>query len=242
MAESRAQGTATLRFSYFDSACGCLHFDLAVGIADDLDGQISGALAEHDRKWRAQRLSEIAAGVLEREYPGTLAHEWHHSLQSIFYPYQYLQSWREFVVGVDVIGSIREQAGRIFARRIGVDQSTRNTITSSTMLWRFQVENGQLVLVAGDPSRRGRYDFTHVDLLEEATGIFQYRLQVGGEGTGYRYRQWLRSTRSTYSNIYRLFAQLLGEEAAYVALPPLVQVAFSTTWPAPVLRYLFNFT
>lgn len=244
MAESPHEATLTSVFSYFDTACGCVYFHLTVQAQSELDQQIRDALAELDRARRVERLRGIAADILERDYAGTLAHEWHHSLQQIFYPFQYLQSWREFHIALDVLGALRhrEYVGPIFAGRIELREPDRNTIVSSTMVWRFKVDDRRLVLVPSDPQVVGRFDFTQVELIEEATSIFQYKMQIGAEGDARGYNRWLRLQPVTYSNLYRLMAQLLGDEAAYIALPALVQAAFSTTWPAHVFRDLFNLT
>jgi hypothetical protein len=75
-------------FSYVDSACAFAYFNLAPDNFGGLQDQIEAALQllETNRVVAIQRLQSIVLELLFTKFRGTFFHEWHHCLQTIFYP------------------------------------------------------------------------------------------------------------------------------------------------------------
>lgn len=234
----------TRPFSYVDSACGFVYFNLCPENLGDLQDEVQSLLQlrDIDRENFIKHLSPIILEYLLKEYRSVFFHEWHHSLQNIFYPYRYLQTWRELSVGLNFLSALRRSSESFRLNRIDISPAWRDTITYSSMVHGINIEDGILVPVDRDLNDLRATDFTLTDLIEEATSIFQFKVEKGEEGSGASYRQWIRSSHSAYSSVFKLLSKLMGEENAYTALPPLVQASFSTTWPGTTFVSLVNTT
>src|SRR5262249_505079 len=68
------------------------------------------------------------------------------------------------------------------------------------------------------------------DLIEEDATIFQYRVEVGGRGSGQSYRRWLAES-SHYSSVFSFLSQYMSDDEAFELLPPFVRASFWTTRP-----------
>jgi len=236
-------------FSYVDSSTGFIYFNLVPTDFGKFQDRIETALQfrDIDRDRYGQELREISAQLLWSEFRNIFFHEWHHFLQSIFYPYRYLQSWRELSVTFSVLSYLRESEDFLQIGHLDISESWRNTLIYPVMLIGIDIENERLKPVLNrDPSDLRATDFTITDLIEEATSIFEFKFEIDAEGDGQLYQKWLRTRKidkkTTYSNVFRLLSKLMGNKSAYIALPALVYASFCTTWPDVTFVSLVNYT
>lgn len=118
----------------------------------------------------------------------------------------------------------------------------QTTLFAPTSLYRLVIDElGQLKLSPGRLNDRRSNDLTENDLLEEDASIFQYKVEIGGPGSGSSYRRWLREQRRN-TMVFNFLTRQLGLENAYLALPPLVHAAFSTTVPLETFGELVALT
>jgi len=238
-------------FSYVDSALSVAYYNISA--QDEIEKKHEfeevSKLHDIDRGEYLSRIQNISLELLFHKYRTTYFHEWHHCLQNIFYPYRYLQSWRELSIALNLLSELRNANYDISLPSIDFDRVRlelpapwRNTITYPSMVHCFDIDdNGFLSPTERDITDLRPNDLTLTDLIEDATSIFEYKVQIGAVGTGEGYRKWIRSGNKVYANTFRLLAKLLGVNDAYVALPPLVQLAFHTTWPMTVFMNYANF-
>ena len=236
-------------FSYVDSATGFIYFNLASTDFGQFQDRLETTLQfrDTDRDRYAQEFREIAVQLLWSESRNIFFHEWHHFLQSIFYPYRYLQSWRELSVTFSVLTYLRKSEDFLQIGHLDISESWRNTLTYPSMVIGLDIENERLKPVLNrDPSDLRAIDFTITDLIEEATSIFEFKVEIDAEGDGQSYQKWLRTRKiakkTTYSNVFRLLSKLMGNESAYIALPALVYASFCTTQPEVTFISLVNYT
>lgn len=248
-AEKEIQKGISKPFSYMDSATGYLYFNLVPSDFDTLRDRLETALnlKEVNRDKYAKELLKIGNRVLWTEFRSIFFHEWHHCLQTIFYPYRYLQSWRELFIAFEFLSYLRRSEEAFKIGQLVIHEDWSDTIKYYSMIIGLDIVDGKLVpILDRNPNEVRPTDFTITDLLEEATSIFEFKVEIGRDGDGQSYYQWIRSRKlsgkTTYSNIFYLLSRLMGKEGAYVALPALVQASFSTTWPAITFIALVNYT
>jgi|GEM_PF-5920180 len=230
-------------FSYVDTACAFAYFNLVPTDLGRLRDEIEAALQDRqNRESFSRHLSQIALKVLVTDFRGTYYHEWHHCLQAIFYPYYYLQSWRELSIALNILADLRHSSQTATLGQISLPPESYETITHTSMVYGIEIEHGMLKLVPRELADLRPSDITLTDLIEDATSIFQFKVENASEGSGTAYRQWIRGRRSVYSNVFTLLSKLMGVDAAYVALPPLVQLSFATTGPVTAFLSLVNYT
>jgi hypothetical protein len=82
------------------------------------------------------------------------------------------------------------------------------------------------------------------DLIEDATTIFQFKVESNYENNVISFKKWLKEKRlkniNVYSNVFHLLSLICGEETAYVTLPGLVQASFYSTYPHLTFISLVN--
>lgn len=242
-----SRGDEIRSFSYVDSATNFVFFNLELSDLGHLQSRLNRALEirDDDRDRFSQEMLSIAYEILMTQFRATFFHEWHHVLQTIFYPYRYLQSWRELRIALQVLSAMRNSPETLKIGHFDIPPVWRDTILSASMVMGLEIEDGQLRPVLDrDPPPIRPGDFTITDLTEEATTIFEFKVRIGGEGDGEAYHQWIREQklagRSPYCNLFRFLSKLIGKNGAYIALPALVQAALSTTWPLVTFVGLVN--
>lgn len=238
-------------FSYVDSALSVAYFNLTVDKQGDKQSDFEEVAKLHDnnRDKYLLAIQDISLKLLFTNYRHIYYHEWHHCLQNIFYPYQYLQSWRELQIAFDLQNQLRLANYNIplpsldFSKtRIELPEQMRDTITYSSMVHCIDTdENGFLKPTQRDLDDIRPNDLTLIDLIEDATSIFEYKIQIEAEGNGTSYFEWIKSGKKVYANTFRLLSKLFGKNNAYISLPPLVQLSFHTTWPMTAFLNLANF-
>jgi hypothetical protein len=169
-------------------------------------------------------------------------HEWCHILQAVIYPALYFRCVRELNLVESILTTYRHDNEPQIPIRRWLPEEWQKTLMAPTRLYQMNInQSGDLHILPGNPIERGRSDLTENDLLEEDASIFQYKVEIGRQGNGFAYRKWLRE-QSRYTMTFNFLARLVGEENAYLALPPLVQTSFCTTTPMETFGQLVSLT
>jgi hypothetical protein len=217
--------------SVADPAVGTIFFHLRPDSSiDDSRSVIEAAHRRHESETAtAEYQQRLLRYLFDHHYP-LVVHEWAHMLQAIAYPGVYLAAVRALVLGERIWIELQEDPEDWPLRR-PVPTAWWSTIQMPTQPWRFWVDD-QLVVQAAvaDRSDRRRNEIAETDLLEEDASIFQYKVEIGADGSGQGYRRWL-SEQHRYRSCFKFLVGLLGVEEAYVALPGIVRACFRTTSP-----------
>jgi len=150
-------------------------------------------------------------------------------LQVIAYPALYVRCLREFAFCTGVIGELRNTPGAVRAP-IAVASSWLSSLEASTLPFRVSLTEDGPRMSPPDSSKPMPNDLTETDLVEDAASMFQYKVEIGGEGSAAGYRRWLEE-EYRYSKTFDLLCETIGPEGAYVALPCLVMGAHMSNWP-----------
>lgn len=228
--------------SYADTTVGVVFFNIRPGERDGIADQLAAAVRDSQEDPEARRRYETAVGAyLESHHLPLLAHEWCHILQAVAYPSLYLRCLRELQLCRTILLAAQAADGELTLPLV-LSDDWLDTLFAATMLLRLTLEeNGSVSIAAADPADRRPNDLTETDLLEEDASIFQYKVEIGGPGTGAAYSRWLRE-RGRYTMTFRFLSRALGEEAAYQGLPALVRASFSTSLPLVAFAHLVGFT
>jgi len=218
--------------SYFDTTLGYAFFNVPAATVPEVVELLTAA--RRDRKLSSERRDEFLHGLMGwvrlRHYP-LLAHEWGHSLQVLTHPALFLRCLREFSAVCSVADELRK-APYATPLRLFPDASWVEGLVMPTIPVRLSVnEDGE---PAAEPAtaRTRRGDLSEADLLEDSASIFQYKAEIGSEGSVDGYRRWLGEGRKyLYAKTFDFLSALLTPADAYIALSPLVMAAYRTTWP-----------
>jgi len=229
--------------SHFDSATGTAFYDLLIPqshVAHGLAVELASRPAREGQQ--AGAIFQLGIAMLETELKPTLLHEWHHFLQMIAYPFQYLQACRELKLALLVAESVRQQPDETFRlHEFQLGQGYREVVRAPVRAMRI-IEDGRYFTVAEEETpadRRDHRDISETYLAEEATNVFVYR-QSGGTESGRAFSTWLQQA-STYEVVFRFLERVWNADEAYLALTPLVQAAFFTTEPCAGFVALVNY-
>lgn len=227
--------------SYADMAIGAIFFNLPAAFPDEVRDILSAAQNRHTSEKARMEYVERVLRYVENFHRTLLVHEWCHILQAISYPALYMRCCRELHFVTRTLSELRK-IDQEMPLQLRPSEEWKTTIDMPVLFYRILIdENGKVKLTQGDSSFPLETDLTESHLLEEDASVFQYKVEIGSEGTGSSYRQWLKE-RSRYTMVFRYLRSILGEENAYVALQPLVRTAFSTTWPMPTFANLLGWT
>src|SRR5215510_14350934 len=102
--------SAKTPFSYVDSALVFAYFNINLEATHDEQEEIDRLVGLHtkDRQASMEGLTSLSLGILNGHARHLYRHEWHHCLQNLFYPFLYLQSWRELSLGFRLLRFIRK--------------------------------------------------------------------------------------------------------------------------------------
>ena len=233
-------------FSYVDSAL-CFpyfNFEAEAIMRQGIDLEHLAERHDSNRSEFKSKIMEFSLNLLLEHNKEIFWHELHHCLQSLFYPYQYLQSWRELSIAFNLLEYLRtdkKSSRALKAQAFSMDKASQNTIRCSCSVYGINIGSNGLLEWAPNRELDDMHpsDLTLVDLLEDATSIFQFKVSIDADGGGEEYLKWVRNQRS-YSNTFKLLVKILGVEFAYNSLPPLVQAAFQTTWPMTTFVNMAN--
>jgi len=165
-----------------------------------------------------------------RHYP-LMAHEWGHALQVLTHPALFLRCLREFSAVCAVADELRK-APYATPVRLSPEASWIDGLIMPTVPIRLSLtEDGEPTAETATSSPR-RGDLSEADLLEDSASIFQYKAEIGGDGSAEGYRRWLNEGRKyLYAKTFDFLSSVFAPGDAYVALSPLVMAAYHSTWP-----------
>jgi len=222
-------------FSYVDTTTGFLFFNLDAEFSEEERAYISsqGTNWDVEHNTHVAFLSDHSTGLLFGKYWFKYLHEWCHMLEMVWFPYQYMHTWKELTI----VRWLRQLLGKSEAEipigRIGLDAELMEVITYPAMVHPVR-RTPQGVDFQGcepDVSHPSPYDFTVLDLLENFTSIFEYKCRVQGPGDGHDYAKWLSDpSNKAYSNVFWFVADLWDVDFAYRLLPAVIQISFYTDW------------
>jgi len=161
-----------------------------------------------------------------------LLHEFHHYLQSLYYPFLYYLNWLEFENLMELRLQVKSSEESSFP--IGdISMHTRYAANYRYTSQNFQLywKNDQLMMKDAEFSSPENQVFSLNDMLEDVTSIFQYKLTVEN-ANDQDYYHWIRDPKNRcYKRLYLFMVKQVGKKQAYDLLPILVQAAFSTSEP-----------
>jgi len=233
-----------MEVSYTDTTVGVVCFNLhAAQETSKAFTKIRRAALAADRSRAAKEaLAGMVQEFVEAHYWRLRAHEWCHILQGFTYPALYLRSLRELEFVHAVLNHVRSAADIQRPFRFESDPEWLATIRGpQEHIYRLWFDDKTFVMEPGDRGSPTREDVSETDLLESDAMIFQYKVEIGDEGTGQDFDRWLLQPRH-YARAYKLVARHLGSQNAYVALPALVRASYETTWPVTVFAHLLELT
>ncbi len=234
--------------SYADTTIGAVFFNLAPTAkeiaSEDMRTLISLAKERRISSVAREQYALSLGRYLELYHHTLLAHEWCHILQAITYPFLYFRCVQDFYISNSILTSLRQETKPVISLPLSLPDDWLATLRAPTRSYRVSIdEQGQCDIRLADPQDRRANDLTENDLLEEDASIFQYKVEIGALGTGTGYKRWNReSQRRRYTMAFNFLSRLLGVDNAYLALPALVRVAFSTTVPLQVFAELAGLT
>lgn len=218
--------------SYFDTTLGCAYFNVPAATPPEVIDLLR--TARQGRKQSEQKREEFIHGLMGwvrlRHYP-LMAHEWGHSLQVLTHPALFLRCLREFSSVCSVADELRK-APYAVPVPLSPDASWIEGIVMPTIPVRISLKKDGEPMAEAATERIRRGDLSATDLLEDSASIFQYKAEIGGEGSVEGYRRWLEEGRKyLYAKTFDFLSSLFTPADAYVALSPLVMAAYRSTWP-----------
>ena len=179
--------------------------------------------------------------IVSKKYRESLLHEYHHSFQTVFYPFLYIQSWLEQDIYYDFRNWMRTSHEDFSFDNFNLDAGTKGTLYFQFSEIYMEVSpDDQLISTKETSNSKNFWKISIVDLLEVATSIFEYKFVAGQKNCFSEFIKWLQ-TNTRYDNVFRLTSAVLGQESAYKYLPALVQISFHTTFPVGAFGTLVNF-
>lgn len=171
----------------------------------------------------------------------SLLHEYHHGFQTVFYPFLYLQSWLEQETIMLCGQYFKSEKEDLPIEGIAIPEEFRNTLSFQSDRIRLIVKGiNDLEFIPHSSSQEYPDDVSLIDLLENATSIFEYRAIAGKDHSSSEFCKWLK-INVRYQNIFWMLSKLIGIDAAYNYLPVITLVSFHTTYPMGAFWSLANF-
>lgn len=225
--------------SYADITCGTIFFELPGFNEESLSSVLLLAKRRKQAVHEREEYIDTTLNYLLENHKELFAHEWCHILQGLAYPGLFLRTVREMWMVENILGAFRSSD----AERLTIPQELtgqyKKFFYGPTLLYSMQgLANGTALELRGVPSDQLRgLEFSEIQLLEEDASIFQYKVMIEAEGDGQGYRRWLRH-QPRYSSIFNMLRRFFDDQGAYIALPPLVRYAYSTTRPVETFALL----
>jgi hypothetical protein len=170
----------------------------------------------------------------------TYIHEWGHILQAVYYPYLYLRCVRDLGLIDLLISDVQRDSTPSIPTKLRFSREVFESLTMDITRFRLSIENNHTVRLGPCQGPTIRTDICEVDLLEEANSIFEYKVETSEYGTGEAYHNWLKAGSKGYTRVFHLLSRLLGREAAYHLLPPIVAASYRTTYPVSAFASLLE--
>jgi hypothetical protein len=179
---------------------------------------------------REEFINMVMSWIQAAHYP-LMVHEWGHALQAISHPALYLRCLREYRAVWTVIGILRAERTPV-SMPFTPSQPWGTELVWPTNPLRISVDGGFPQVGLAEEDWLLPRDLSEADLLEDAASVFQYKAEIGSQGSVEGYQRWLREPgHHHYSRTFNFLSKLLSPADAYVALPCLVMSAYLTNWP-----------
>ncbi len=232
--------------SYLDTSLRVIHINRHFSQTEDVKIAMKNYIEESEssRPIRHEMIQQIIINEHNNnpELNKVFAHEFHHYLQGLFYPFLYYISWLEFDNLLYLGTLIREdKKSEFLIQEIHMgDEFSKNT----WFLYQqadFAYENRHLVVKPATSTCIASHTLTLNDLLEDATSIFEYHSTTANPNAE-DYFQWQNNpSNNCYKKTYRLLLKFLGKQKAFDLLPLCVQVGFTCTEPYTGFCIAINF-
>jgi len=222
--------------SYLDTTLRIIHINRYSGLPQETTDAMREYMKEAEtsapirREFITQHL--LTEHNTNEEMLKVLSHEFHHYLQGLFYPFLYYLSWLELdnlmYLGKDLKDSTADSYP-ISSLHMN-DDFFRNYYFLHQLV-EFYIDQAHLKIRIPETETYGSNVFTLNDLLEDATTIFEYRINVENPNAE-DFEKWINNpANNCYKKTYRFLKTVLGRENTFNLLPLIVQVAFSCTDP-----------
>lgn len=162
--------------------------------------------------------------VVVTDYP-LMTHESAHALQAITHPGLFTRCLAELASMLRVVDRLLTSPDS-FTVPLEDDLGWASALEPQREAVRISFDSAGKLRI-GDSGAKA---ISGGDLLEDGASIFQYRAEIGADGTAKSYRRWL-GERYRYSSTFDLVSEALDPEDAYVALPAIVMAAYGTFSP-----------
>jgi hypothetical protein len=198
----------------------------------EVSAMIAGAArGRKESPERRQEFMDLVMSWVQAEHYPLMAHEWGHVLQAVSHPALYLRCLREYSAVCTVVDVLRKDRYSV-SPPFTPSQPWGTELIWPTIPLRISVEEGLPEVDMAEPDWLLPCDLSEADLLEDAASIFQYKAEIGTQGSAEGYRRWLEEPgRHRYGRTFNLLSKLLSPADAYVALPCLVMAGYLTSLP-----------
>ncbi|SEO09467.1 hypothetical protein SAMN05192574_105281 [Mucilaginibacter gossypiicola] len=222
--------------SYLDTTLRIIHINRYSGMSPESTDAMRQYLKESETSAPIRR--EFITRHLSMEHQSNeemlrvLAHEFHHYLQGLFYPFLYYLSWLELDNLMYLGNQLKDSTVESFPiSSIHMNDDFFRNYYFLHQLVEFYIEKSHLKIRIPETETYGSNVFTLNDLLEDATTIFEYRIYEENP-TAEGFEKWINNpANNCYKKTYRFLKTLLGRENTFNLLPLIVQAAFSCTDP-----------
>ncbi len=222
--------------SYLDTTLRIIHVNRCSGLEHGTVDAIHQFMEESETSGPIRR--EFIRRFLEMEHQTNegllkvLSHEFHHYLQGLFYPFLYYLSWLELENLLYLGNELKYSAAENYP--IDAIHMDENFFRNFNFLYQpvdFYWEKDYLNIRIPEYDLGASNVFTLNDLLEDATTIFEYRINADIP-TAEGFDKWIRDpANNCYKKTYRFLQSSWGSQDAFNLLPLIVQVAFCCTDP-----------
>jgi hypothetical protein len=239
-------------FSYVDTALRTVYFNLNSAFNDKAVQEIRDF---HDKYKDSPNLRKELIDVVFKanmtsnvDLQQIYCHEWHHYLQSLFYPYLYYLAIIEYKTIFNLRVSLEEYSGELDLsgnKYITVaDRRVYNNLSYQTYTFRYYWGNNGILTIDRDKSGNSsndENDFSITDLVENSTSFFDYKIRFQEDANPEDFWVWLKNPRNkSYKNLIFFLSETLDKETIYFLLPICTQLAFYTTEPSGAFCTLIN--
>jgi len=232
-------------YSYVDTALRIIHFN-----QDFFDDQSDDANKfremmkdlEASRNFKIKFLTQQVNAFQKKETSkGLFIHEFHHYWQSIFYPFLYYISWIEFTTYINFRAEFLESDNISMTLDEILNNKTYSENTSASVFPFYLDYQDGIFIILDEVTDKDAFYFTLMDLIEEATTVFQYKATVSEPNTS-DFFFWIQNPRNkSYKKLQKYLRRYASMESIYNNFQACVQLAFHTTAPPEMFVILFNY-
>lgn len=223
-------------FSYVDTSLRVIYINNQSSANLESFDEIGRLLemSETSKYARQELLAMLLTNELRssQELRTVLDHEKHHYLQTLFYPFLYYLCWLEFDNLEYLRAQFREsKEPQIPISMIGLPEDFSANLRFTSYKVHFFWKGDILHVKPVDDNSPSAETFSLIDLIEDATSIFQYKMTVDKPDFVGCYNWIMEIGKNRYKRFYKFISKQIGKKRAYDLLPMLVQLAFFSTEP-----------